>query len=160
MATMTQNSHAGVQVMPLDVLWAFYQSQPKSVKKAFRTRMEAEENKTTAPWQQDLKEIKALKANWDEEGAPAINKAAIRNAQKLMGMISSEAASQMRLMPTRLGAVMIKLETQKGRIKGEVGDNEMSYFVKRQGIPTEHYSFEPMNKERLATLVQNLESIL
>jgi hypothetical protein len=160
MATMVQNSTKQSGVSTLDVLWAFYQSQPKSVKKAFRTRMEAEDKSAPVPlWKQDIKEMKALKENWDEEGAPAINRDAIRHSQKLMQMLTDGVAVKVRLFPTHLGAVMVKCETDKGRIKGEVGDKVMSYFVKRPNAATEHYSFEELTKENLQTLVRNLESI-
>ena len=52
---------------------------------------------------------------------------------------------------------MVKLETAKGRLKGEIGDIEMSYFVKRQGMATEHHSFEVVNKENLSSLVHHLK---
>ena len=147
-------------ISALDVLWAFYQSQPKSVKKAFRSRMEAEaQPRPIALWQQDLKEIKALKDNWDEEGAPRINQTAIRNSLKLMKMLTDRIAGSVRLFPTRLGAVMVSLETEKGRVKGEMGETNISYFVKRPGVATEHHSFENLTKENLSLLVHNLEAI-
>lgn len=160
MAAMTPQTPTSGQISTLDVLWAFYQSQPPKVKKAFWIRMEAEDKVSHgALWQQDLKEIKALKDNWDEEGAPKINRMAIRNVQKLMDSVPEGIAAQMRLYPTHLGAVMVKLETAKGRLKGEIGDIEMSYFVKRQGMATEHHSFEVVNKENLSALVHHLKMV-
>lgn len=79
------------------------------------------------------------------------------NVQKLMDSVPEGIAAQMRLYPTHLGAVMVKLETAKGRLKGEIGDIEMSYFVKRQGMATEHHSFEVVNKENLSSLVHHLK---
>ena len=159
---MTDNMAVSIQreVTTLDVLWAFYQSQPKRVRKAFRTKMEAEEKKASAQWQTDLKDIKALKENWDGEGARPVNRDAIRNAQKLMNMLTSIVALNARLYPTSLGAVMVKLESKKGRIKGEIGDKQMSYFVKRQDVATEYHSFEDLTKENMAMFVSNLESIV
>lgn len=160
METMPPNISTKTHVSTLDVLWAFYQSQPQRVKKAFRTRMEAEKKQELeVMWKKDLKSIKALDDNWDEEGAPKISRAAIRNTQKLMDAIEGDTAALMRLYPTRLGAIMVKLETVKGRIKGEMGDNEMSYFVKRPGFTTEHHSFEAVNKENLRSLMHSIESI-
>jgi len=145
----------------LDVLWALYQSQPKSVKKAFRTRMEAEDNSvSTALWQKDLKDISALKDNWDEEGAQKINRVAIKNARKIARALDKETAALVRLFPTSLGAVMIVLETDKGRIKGKIGDTIMSYFVKRSGSATEHHSFEDLTKDNLQVLVENLNRMI
>ena len=82
---MTRNTTTSSNISTLDVLWAFYQSQPKSVKKAFRSRMEREEMSATLPiWQNDLNQIKALKENWDEEGALRINRKAISFSRKIM----------------------------------------------------------------------------
>ena len=161
MGTMTTHFPTKTPISTLDVLWAFYLSQPKSIQKAFQIRLAAE-NKSSeiAQWQSDIKEIQALKANWDEEGAPKINSSAIRNTKKIMAMLTGEAAVHVRLYPTRLGAVMLKLETEKGRIKGEIGDKTMSYFIKRPGSATEHHSFEELTRESLSILVNNLDCIV
>ena len=160
MAIAIQDTNAQPKVTTLDILWAFYQSQPKRVKRAFRTRMEAEED-TTAPaqWQIDLEGIKALKENWNEEDAKPINRKAIRNVLRIMDMLATRVAADVRLYPTPLGAVMVKLETSKGRIKGEIGDKQMSYFIKRANAPTEHHSFEDLTKETLSSLIRNMEEI-
>ena len=44
------------------------------------------EDKTadSLPWQKDLRKIQNLKDNWDNEGACAINRLAIKNVQHLM----------------------------------------------------------------------------
>lgn len=143
------------------MLWAFYQSQPKSVRKAFRVRMDTEEKSADMlPWQRDLKKIKALKDNWDEEGAPKINRDAIRYVQQIMRLVVGQVAALIRLFPTHLGAVMITLETKKGRVKGEIGDTSMSYFVKRPDQPTEHHSFEGLTREHLSQLAGCMESLV
>lgn len=162
MISTIQNTSTLQRPSALEVLWAFYQSQPIRVKKAFRTRMEAEEKGLVfvLQWQIDLKEIKALKDNWDEEGAKPANRVAIRKVQQLMGKLSSAVAVNVRLFPTPLGAVMLKKETAKGRIKGEIGDTQMSYFVKYYGAATEYHSFEDLNKGTLGLLVANMERIL
>ncbi len=50
MATVVQNTIKRQKISTLDVLWAFYQSQPRQVKIAFRNMLEtqdkADENKT------------------------------------------------------------------------------------------------------------------
>ncbi|MBQ1697766.1 MAG: hypothetical protein II075_07765 [Bacteroidales bacterium] len=163
MATAVKNTITGQRVSTLDVLWAFYQSQPKKIKIAFRNMLETQDNtkkqNKLSQWQIDLKEIRSLKAGWDE-GAPQINKIAIANVNKFAESLSQSVAEQIRLYPTQLGAVMLKLETPKGRIKCEIGDVKMSYFVKRQGFETEHHSFEDINDETLSTLNIKLESII
>ena len=157
---MTRNTTTSSNISTLDVLCAFYQSQPKSVKKAFRSRMEREEMSATLPiWQNDLNQIKALKENWDEEGALRINRKAISFSRKIMKKLSKEASSFVRFFPTHLGAVMLKMETPNGRIIGEIGDSLVSYFIKRPNTPTEHHSFETQNKELLSSIVEHLENL-
>ncbi|MBQ3619089.1 MAG: hypothetical protein II939_13125 [Bacteroidales bacterium] len=153
------------RVSTLDVLWAFYQSQPKQVKSAFRNLLatqDAEQQKTKTPaaqWQTDLKEIRQLKKGWDGENAPCINKTAIANVNKFANTLNPATAKLIRLYPTYMGAVMLKMETNKGRIKCEIGDTQLSYFIKRPDQETEHHSFENINKETFLTLRSHLESI-
>lgn len=159
MATVTQTL---TTPSTLDILWAFYQSQPKRVRQAFRKRIEHmdEDLKLEEQWQQDLRYIKGLKENWDYEGAPCINRQAISQTSKLIRQTSKQVANSVRLYPTPLGGILLKLETKKGRIKCEIGDELMSYFVKRPGLPTEHHSYETTDKENLKTLKAHLENLL
>ena len=92
-------------------------------------------------WQKDLDEISALTDNWDEEGASRIDRTAILNASRVVSSLEKTVAKGIRLYPTPLGAVMLKLETDKGRLKGEIGDQLMSYFVKRSNMAPEYHSF-------------------
>lgn len=163
MATAVQNTITRQKVSTLDVLWAFYQSQPKKIKIAFRNMIDTQdEEKKQSPilqWQADLKGIRNLKEDWDENAQP-INKTAIANVNKFAKSLDKTIASQIRLYPTPLGAIMLKLETSKGRIKCEIGDKQMSYFVKQQGFETEYHTFEDINKDTLSLLESKLESII
>jgi len=152
-------------VSTLDVLWAFYLSQPKQIKKAFRARLEnqdkAENEKTDqlAQWQVDLNEIRSLKVGWDDENAPRINRKAISHVDSFVKTLADPVSHVIRLFPTYLGGIMLRIETEKGRIKCEFGDRQMSYFVKRKGQDTEHYSFEDINSDTMSVLKSNIESI-
>ncbi len=152
-------------VSTLDVLWAFYLSQPKQVKKAFRARLEnqdkAENEKMgqSAQWKVDLKEIRSLKVGWDDENAPRINRDAISHVDSFVKTLADAVSQNIRLFPTYLGGVMLRIETGKGRIKCEFGDKQLSYFVKRKGRDTEHHSFEDINSETISVLKSNIESI-
>ena len=159
---MMYNTTRRQELSTLDVLWAFYLSQPKRVRQAFRSRIEQQdaEAETEALWQQDLRSIKALKENWDEQGAPRINRQAISKTNKLMKSLDKELSATIRLYPTPLGAVMLKFETKKGRIKCEMGDMQMSYFVKCPDRSTEHHSFETIDKEHLNILKENLKKLM
>lgn len=165
MATTIRNTMSLNGVSTLDVLWAFYLSQPRQVKKAFRARLEnqdkAENEKTNqfAQWQVDLKGIRSLKDGWDDENAPRINREAISHVDSFVKTLVGAISHNIRLFPTYLGGVMLRIETEKGRIKCEFGDKQMSYFVKRKDQETEHHSFEDINSETLFVLKSNIESI-
>lgn len=90
----------------------------------------------------------------------ALNKEAIQFVRRLMKSLGSETASNVRLFPTPLGAVLLKLETDKGRLKCEMGDSLMSYFIKTSNGDTKHHSFEEINKETLSELKSSLESLV
>jgi len=165
MDTSMRNGMNPQGVSTLDVLWAFYLSQPKQVKRAFRARLEnqdkAENEKTDqhAQWQVDLKEIRSLKVGWDDENAPRINRDAISHVYNFVKTLAGAVSHNIRLFPTYLGGVMLRIETEKGRIKCEFGDRQMSYFVKRKDQDTEHHSFEDINSETMSVLKSNIESI-
>lgn len=113
-----------------------------------------------ANWKKDIEKMADLQENWDEEGAHRINSRAISNAYRLFSGLDKSVSENVRLFPTPLGAVMIKLDTEKGRLKGEIGDQLMSYFVKRPSMRTEHHSFEEMNSENVNMLKANLTSLI
>ena len=108
----------------------------------------------------DIDAISALIDNWDEEGARRIDRMAILNANRIVSSLEKTVAKGVRLYPTPLGAVMLKLETQKGRLKGEIGDQLISYFVKRPNMTPEHHSFEEINSNNLDLLKSNLTSLI
>jgi hypothetical protein len=85
---------------------------------------------------------------------------AILNANRIVSSLEKTVAKGVRLYPTPLGAVMLKLETQKGRLKGEIGDQLISYFVKRPNMAPEHHSFEEINTNNLDLLKSNLTSLI
>ena len=107
----------------------------------------------------NLKDIRSLKVGWDDENAPRINRDAISHVDSFVKTLSDAVSHNIRLFPTYLGGVMLRIETEKGRIKCEFGDKQMSYFVKRKNQDTEHHSFEDINSETLSVLKSNIESI-
>ena len=111
-------------------------------------------------WQKDIDAISALIDNWDEEGARRVDRMAIVNANRIVSSLEKPVAKGIRLYPTPLGAVMLKLETQKGRLKGEIGDQLISYFVKRPNMAPEYHSFEEINTNNLDLLKSNLSSLI
>ena len=159
MATTVRNNAGGQGLAAVDALWTLYLSQPQRVKKAFRMRIESLE-KHEDLWLRDLKEIQSLKQNWDNAGAPIINRGAISATKKHMSLIDSDVSKQVRLLPTPMGAIMLQLETGKGRLKCEVGNDTMSYFVKKSGFATEHHSYEELTDENIVILKNHLKSLL
>lgn len=111
-------------------------------------------------WQKDLDEISVLTDNWDEEGASRIDRTAILNASRIVSSLDKNVAKEIRLYPTPLGAVMLKLETDKGRLKGEIGDQLISYFVKRPSMSPEYHSFEEITSNNIDLLKSNLASLI
>ena len=160
MATMTKSASRR-KPSTLDVLWALYQSQPKRVRRAFLEKVEDQQDmEEFQQWETDLREIRYLKDNWDGEGASHVDRAAIRHTNRLLTSLDGAVACRVRLFPTPMGAILIKLETKYGRLKCEVGDELMSYFVKRSGQETEHHSFEPIDDNNISTLKLNMQSLL
>lgn len=113
-----------------------------------------------ANWQKDLTAMASLEDNWDEEGACRTNHMAIMNTDRIVSALDKKVSSGIRLFPTPLGAVMIKLETEKGRLKGEIGDELFSYFVKCPNENTEHHSFEELNPQNIELLRLNLSRLI
>ena len=111
-------------------------------------------------WQKDLDEISALTDNWDEEGASRIDRTAILNASRIVSSLDKTVAKEVRLYPTPLGAVMLKLETDKGRLKGEIGNQLISYFVTRPSMSPEYHSFEEVTPNHFDLLKSNLASLI
>ena len=56
-------------------------------------------------------------------------------------------------------ALALRIETEKGRIKCEFGNKQVSYFIKRKDRETEHHSFEDINSDTMSALKSNIESI-
>ena len=161
MATMINTNSRRKRPSTLDVLWALYQSQPKRVRRAFLERVEDHQDmEEFQQWETDLRGIRSLKDNWDGDGASHIDRTAIRHTSQLLTSLNGIIASRIRLYPTPMGAVLMKLETKNGRLKCEVGSELMSYFVKRDGKATEHHSFETIDETNITTLKQNMQSLL
>lgn len=103
--------HQGVST--LDVLWVFYLSQPKQIKKAFRDRLETQDETERqkkaqlAQWQTDLKNIRMLKSGWDNENAPCVAERLAKNPSLCFPAIASKALKGVGCLPmTDLGQIL------------------------------------------------------
>lgn len=111
-------------------------------------------------WQKDLDGMRCLQDNWDDDGAQAPDVISLVNTEDFINSLDSEIARKISLYPNVFGAVTIKLDTSKGRIVCEMGDELMSYFVKRPDVKNEYHSFEPMDKAHLDVLRLNLATLV
>lgn len=110
-------------------------------------------------WQRDIDRMRNLSANWDADGAEPVNGIAISNTERFVRQLEAVVAAQIRLFPNAFGAVNMQLETERGRVRCEMGEDMMSYFVKRKGEATEYHSFETIDEEALIVLKQSLMSL-
>lgn len=108
-----------------------------------------------------LERMLHLEDDWDYEGACAINPIAVDNSKELVNMLPvSVLNTNLKLFPTELGAVAFKLKTNIGLIRGEVGIDNVSYFVRKDKQNPEHHSFEPWDLEHIQILVSSFKSIV
>lgn len=109
-----------------------------------------------------LDEIALLEDDWDGEGAKSVNEKAIDNVRHLIGnMPQSILLAKLKLFPSELGAVSMKLESSKGKLRAEIGDSIFSYYVRRTGARNaEHHSFEEWNDSNIAYLVSSLSDLV
>lgn len=107
-----------------------------------------------------LERMRSLDDNWDGEGAMATSCVAIDNATALVNRLPFAVLEVgLKLYPTELGAVGFKLKTASGLVRGEVGIDNMSYFV-RLGKTTTHHSFEQWNDDNISVLVSSLSNLV
>ena len=109
-----------------------------------------------------LEKLSTLEDDWDGEGAKAVNKQAIENVRHLIEMLpQSVLLADFRLFPSELGAVSIKLKTDKGAVRSEIGDSVFSYYVRRNDTKkTEHHSFEDWSESNISMFVSSLSNLV
>lgn len=117
---------------------------------------------STQKYLDKLDEIALLEDDWDGEGAKSVNEKAIDNVRHLIdNMPQSILFANLKLFPSELGAVSMKLESSKGKLRAEIGDSIFSYYVRRTGIKNaEHHSFEEWNDSSIANLVSSLSGLV
>lgn len=107
-----------------------------------------------------LERMKTLNNDWDGEGAKATNHVAIDNAKVLVNSLPlTVLEAKFKLYPTELGAVGFKLKSESGLIRGEVGIDNMSYFVRKDKTTIRH-SFEQWNYDNMIVLVTYLSDLV
>lgn len=104
-----------------------------------------------------LESFRLLEEDWDDEGAVAVNEAAIAHGLELVNKLPNEVLNaRLEWFPTELGAVSLRLATTRGKLRAEIGDTNFSYFLKPTGKESERHSFEPWEEKYINQLVESL----
>lgn len=108
-----------------------------------------------------LQDIADLEEGWDYEDAPAIAPDAIDHCRQLLAMLPQTVLdSDMRIYPVETGAVGVKLQTDKGMLRMEIGGELMSYFLRKNGKDTVYHSFEAWTEENYRNLISSFSQIV
>lgn len=108
-----------------------------------------------------LESFRLLEADWDDEGAAAVDEMAIAHGLELVNKLPYEVLSaNLEWGPTELGAVSLRLSTAQGKLRAEIGDNNFSYFLKATGKDSERHSFEPWEEQYINQLVDSLRRLV
>lgn len=108
-----------------------------------------------------LSYLARLGANWDGYGAEPVHLQAIQNTTSLLHKLSDLQRMSIEIMPTHHGAILLKSQTFSGNLlKCEIGDKQMSYFIRRKGYETRYFSFVDWNEENCKSLVQAINDLV
>lgn len=108
-----------------------------------------------------LESFRLLEADWDDEGAAAVDEMAIAHGLELVNKLPYEVLSaNLEWGPTELGAVSLRLATAQGKLRAEIGDTNFSYFLKTAGKDSERHSFEPWEEQYINQLVDSLRRLV
>lgn len=99
-----------------------------------------------------LEALESYDTDWDGYGASSVSVAAIENTRVLMQGIECNDPLAMEIMPSHNGAVIFKYRFGNTVIRGEIGQDSVSFYVRRKGQPTEYHNDEPWNEETIHTL--------
>lgn len=96
--------------------------------------------------------LSSYEEDWDGYGAAAVNSKAIRNCRQLFHGFTCNDPLALELMPSHHGAVIIKYKVGDVTLRGELGPDTISYYVRRKGKQTEYHNDETWNKDTISTL--------
>lgn len=99
-----------------------------------------------------LEALKSYNSDWDGYGASSVSPIAIVNSRALLQGIECSAPLAMEVMPSHSGAVIFRYRFGSTVIRGEIGPDSVSYYIRRKGRPTEYHNNEPWNKETIHAL--------
>ena len=78
-----------------------------------------------------------LDNNWDGYGAPKISVTAIDNCKHVINDISQDTYQYLEILPTEIGGVQVIYKPNAAdRLSCNIGDNELSYYIKKEGKQT------------------------
>lgn len=99
-----------------------------------------------------LEALKSYNSDWDGYGASSVSPIAIENSRVLLQGILCSDPLAMQIMPSHSGAVIFKYSFGNTIIRGEIGVDSVSFYVRRKGQPTEYYNDEPWNMDTIHVL--------
>lgn len=108
-----------------------------------------------------LSYLTRLEANWDGYGAEPVHLQAIQHVTYLLNKLPDLQRMSIEIMPTHHGAILLKSQTFSGNLlKCEIGDTQMSYFIRKKGYKTRYFSFVDWNEENCKSLVQAIKELV
>lgn len=99
-----------------------------------------------------LEALKSYDTDWDGYGASPVSVSAIQNCRVLLQGIDCSDPLAMEIMPSHSGAVIFKYRFGNTVIRGEIGNDSVSFYVRRNGQPTEYHNDEPWNEDTIYVL--------
>lgn len=99
-----------------------------------------------------LEALESYETDWDGYGASTVSLVAIDNSRALLQGIECSDPLAMEIMPSHSGAVIFKYRFGNTVIRGEIGTDSVSFYVRRKGQPTEYHNDETWNKDTIHTL--------
>lgn len=108
-----------------------------------------------------LRDFSYLPNNWDGYGAEPVNKKAIQNVESLLGRLPGLLQMSIDVQPTHHGAILLKSQTFSGNLlKCEIGDTQVSYFIRKQDEGTRYFSFVDWNDKTCDAIIKAIENLL
>lgn len=99
-----------------------------------------------------LEGLRSYDADWDGYGASSVSIPAIQNSRALMQGIECSDPLAMEVMPSHSGAIIFKYSFGGTVIRGEIGPESVSFYIRRKGLPTEYHNDEPWNADTIDSI--------
>lgn len=105
--------------------------------------------------------LSKLQDNWDGYGAPKISNTAIDNCMTIVNHL--KVSENIEILPTEIGGVQIIYKpNQSERLSCNIGDKELSYYVKKNNTKTFFSPFLECNEQNfneVANKINNFRNV-